>query len=392
MRNLRNLVISILSISMCSLPLMACNQAGSPLEEDGEVAFATFNLEAEDGGFEADEAELAAFEAEDPEAFEEDGEPVDEPEIDAEIDAMPEVTRYEIRLLWGQRHLNPETPWSDWSGAVSTNVGALRVLRTIRFEEHDALLPRTSPQSVEFESRTNVHNDGLRLRLVVPRGAMLESLVDGEMPALSIQLGDKVDVTIPGPRLAHLIRAQKVDDLGNGFAIVAYRRSECARGGLTGHWKRMNKRGGVFGGKVVNADGEKIGRLAGIWGTRLNGKKRFYGAFIQDGKPAGKVRGTWKSLPNKEGGIFRGHFVTRDGEHRGVIRGFYKTADDAPGGRFMGMWLEKGCADADETEPRTEEPTTTDEPDLCSADGVCVAEPVIDCTGDDCSCGTDDVE
>lgn len=364
--------------------LIACGGAG--LEDDSEVAFANFNLEAEDGGF-TETSETIAFEDDDPSAFQAEGPALSEPMVDTEVSAMGKealLDRYEIRLIWGQPRLTPETPVSDWTGAVSTTLGAIRVIRTIRFEQNDGLLERTSPQSVEFESHTTVHNDGLRLRLLVPKNPAID--VAGQ---LTIQLGDTVDVTIDHVQLRHLVRAKKVDDLGNGVAIMAFKHTPCPKGMLRGHWKRLNDRGGVFGGAVANADGNKIGRLAGIWGVRNNGKRRFYGLFIQDGKPAGVVRGTWKSLPNKAGGVFRGQFVSQGKEHKGSLRGLYKTSEAGGFGRFMGVWNEKGCDAADGPITTTPEVAAGDA-DLCSADGVCVAEPTLSCSGEDCSDSTDE--
>ncbi len=366
----------------------ACSTADGGLEDASDVSFASFNLEAEDGGFDPAASTIEAFEEDDPEAFEEEAPGMDEPLVDAEVADLGDATMlesYEIRIMWGQRHLNPGTPVTDWSGAVSTNVGALRVIRAIRFEQNDSVLPRTSPQSVEFNSHTTVHNDGLRLRLIRRTTPLTDAA-----PALNIMMGDNIDISIPHARLRHLIRAKKVDDLGNGLAIVAYKRTACPKGLLAGSWRKINKKGGVFGGKVVNSNGEKIGRLAGIWGTRANGKRRFFGLYVQDGKPAGLVRGTWKSLPNKAGGMFRGHFVSKDKEHTGVLRGFYKHADDVPGGRFVGMWAEKGCNADDEPTTATPSEIAPTDADLCSADGVCVAEPQATCTGDECDDTTDE--
>lgn len=354
-------------------------------DSDDEVAFATFNLEADDGGFDPTIASTIAFEEDDPEAFADEGPVMEEPSVDtaiAELGPDADLDRYEIRLVWGQRKLSPDTPPTDWSGAISTNLGAIRVIRTLRFEQNDSVLERTSPQSVEFISRTKPHHDGLRLRLVVPRNPA--AAMAGE---LTIQMGADIDITIPHHKLRHLIRAKRVDDLGNGLAIVAFRHTPCPKGIVAGHWRRLNKRGGVFAGKVRNAKGEKMGRLVGIWGTRKNGDRRFFGLYVTDGKPAGVVRGTWKSLPNGNGGVFRGQWVTKNGEHMGMLRGHYRHAPDVPAGAFLGIWNEK-CG-ADDVPPLLADPTKAPK-DLCSADGTCVGQPELSCTGEDCEDTTDE--
>ncbi|MFT7625499.1 MAG: hypothetical protein ACI9WU_004690 [Myxococcota bacterium] len=392
---IKTLILSAALVAMTT-GVMACAPDGTTqINDTDEVAFATFNLELDDGGFDPTDADFGSFEDEDPSAFAEESSALEEPAIDAEIDALAadadldpsELERYEIRLMWGQRRFEPGTPMTDWSGSVSTNAGALRVIRTIRFEENDGLEPRDNPRVVDVSSRTTVHNDGLRLRLVVPATPLVEAA--GGVAMLRIQLGS-VDIAVSQDRLRHLVRAQRVDDLGNGFSIVAFRHTPCPKGGVAGHWRKMSNKGGVFGGNVLDSNGDQIGRLAGIWGTRANGDNRIFGLFVKDGAPAGLVRGTWKRLPNKDGSVFRMHWVTANGEHKGMIRGFSKHAENRPAGRFMGLWAEKGCNAENEPGPTVETPETTTAPDLCSADGICVAEPSIDCAGDDCTDMTDE--
>lgn len=381
MRNLRHLII----IAVAGAALIACGQ-GEGLSDDSELSFATFNLEAEDGGFEPS-SETIAFEDDDPAAFNEAAAPMDEPEVDAEVAKMsPALERYEIRLMWGQRKLNPEGEPRAWDGAVSTTVGALRVIRTIRFEQNDKVLPRTSPQSVEFDSTTSIHNDGLRLRLIRPANPTV-----AVVPELVLTLGNAT-ITIPHAKLNHLVRAKKIDDLGNGVAIMAFRHTGCAKGMVGGHWKRLNKRGGIFGGVVKGADGEKAGKLVGIWGKRQDGKRRFFGLFKQEGEPAGLVRGTYRSLPEGmgNGGMFRGHWVNKDRTHKGILVGHYKNPEGTNGGTFSGIWVRR-CTAEDAPGLVTSTPTeAADSPDLCSSDGVCVAEPELECAGGECSDTTDE--
>lgn len=66
---------------------------------------------------------------------------------------------------------------------------------------------------------------------------------------------------------------------------------------------------GVFYGKIVNADGEVIGFLRGVFGAR------------------------WYGL-----GVFRGEYFNTDGEFRGVLRGRWDIGPQRPGGPFVGTW------------------------------------------------------
>ncbi|MFT5434905.1 MAG: hypothetical protein ACI9OJ_005621 [Myxococcota bacterium] len=365
---------TIFTILAATVALSGCAADGdTSTSGSDEVAVANFNLEMEDGGFE-ETSELAAFDDYADDAFEVEGPAVDEPEVDAAIAGYgDDAARYEIRVLWGQRSLTADTPPTNWDGAVSTSRGALRVVRTIRFETNDNLLPRTSPQSVEFVSTTGPHHDGLRLRLMVPRSPAVDAA-----GSISIALGSLPVITIPHERLTHLVNARKVDDLGNGVSIVAFRHRDCARGMVAGHWRRLNARGGVMAGKVVSKSGETEGRLRGIWGTRKDGSRRFFGVMTRDGKPAGVVRGTWRAFPNRDGGLFRGHWVNA-GKHQGVLTGAYGVGPIAGRGHFHGVYVERCSPGNDAPEMTTDVGT-----ELCSEDGVCVAEPVMECIEDEC--------
>jgi hypothetical protein len=379
----------------------SCAELGGSTSQslDEPVAVATFNLEMENGGLDtAPESpefeELENAVGLDALVLEED---VAEPEIDAAIADLGPARRFELRLLWGHRPEGKPDASRVWDGSVSTTAGGLRVIRAIRFEaKTDSVEPRVDASTVAFTSTTYGHVDGLRLRLVVP-----EDAADGE---LVISLAGLPELRIPHARLEHLVRARKVDELGNGVSLIAFEDKGCVRGAVAGRWEKTQPRGGVFGGAVEGRDGDKVGKLVGIWGVRKGGERRFFGRFVRDGEPVGIARGTWTKLPHGDGGLFRGQVVGDGGAVLGHLVGHFRTATE-PGpvvmedemveetseeaqGSFQAIFFasdESGlCAPPEAPSPKGAPPS----PDLCTADATCVVPPVAACDGLDCDLST----
>lgn len=154
---------------------------------------------------------------------------------------------------------------------------------------------------------------------------------------------------------------------------------------LGGKWRRINDKGGVFGGLVMK-DGERFGKLVGIWGKRKNGDRRFFGLVLRDGEPGGAMRGTYKAHESGLGGFFRGHWSNKAGTQQGVLRGIYRHAEGTPSGQLMGMW----ASECEAAEPADDLAIDTDGPALCSADGMCVADMKLACLEGDCTETTDE--
>lgn len=92
-------------------------------------------------------------------------------------------------------------------------------------------------------------------------------------------------------------------------------------GALIGRWEIIDEAGpadgddappafarlGLFHGKIVNADGQVIGFLRGVFGVRWYGLGVFRGEYFDSsGGPQGHVRGRWDDAPRRPGGPFFG--------------------------------------------------------------------------------------
>ena len=74
-----------------------------------------------------------------------------------------------IAVIWGYPRRRPEATESvDWSGSLSVENAALRLVRPRQFEETDAVVrPRTNIHTIEFESQTGPDADGLLLDVIL---------------------------------------------------------------------------------------------------------------------------------------------------------------------------------------------------------------------------------
>jgi hypothetical protein len=320
----------------CTLLAAACTDPAT--DEGDEIVSA---LELENGGLDTeDEApefgEVESFAAA---AIERDAAYVDTMDTDTEVTALRTragAHRLRVAAAWGQ--LPPDrtadTP-RDWSGRIEVSRGAIVVRHRIGFEEAtDRIEPRTSRTSVAFDSVTRPFADGL----------VLEVLAEGDLGTVMLSyIGDdgvRFDTTLA----AVLAQPQSTDrdELGNRMVVVALRRDrdDCDHGFMRGRWHQVRDNMGRFLGVVSDADGDPIGHLRGIYGTRRNGEQVFFGKYIaRDGTFRGIFAGHWRN------GQFAGRWLTRAGEH-GRAGGHYRESIPGPetGGAFVGRWAETSCA------------------------------------------------
>ncbi len=339
-------------------------QSGESGEGDEVVSVAGFTLSSadeSDDGF-TDGADLTPILDElGVDGEEEEGDVPPPGEVDGE--AMPgdgpERIGRTVLVTWGQPRLNPELAGvpTEWVGAVRTDVGAVKVLRTLKFERGedgaDKLVRDEDPQAVSFETTTTVHHDGGLVRLVLPRDA-------------SALIGDfhfdtgHFAVSVPLARLVLGGEASfAADESGNRVTIASHLPHRCPHGLTRLQWERRNAAGGVFGGKVFGKDGEVAGYAVGLWGV-VDGRPRLKGAMLgPDRSFRGRLKGVWVPFggerpegagPDGEdgdadaegtgprGGTFHARWLGAGDAVRGVVGGMFQVGETAGEGTAHGFW------------------------------------------------------
>lgn len=345
-------------------------------DEADEVAYGAFALEAEDGGFDEASAEAVEDFFMEPEADELD-ELEEFPADDAaEEDALagPEGAKA-MRLLvsWGQFPVNWDLQEiTKWDGFIYGLGAKVFVRKALRYEKHDYYAPCIGHQCVMVYSHTMPHHDGLLLT-VVPEP-------DAINPRLVISFAGLYQRVIPVAVIPAVSEVTTVDDLGNKVVLMGNEiKPACETGLVHGFWKRMNLKGGIFGGKWIANDGTPAGKLAGLWGRRDDGTRVLFGLYVShSGAFKGVLKGTYKPYPefmDKDGGVFKALWRDKTKAIRGVLRGHYGIAPAGAKGAFHGRWAAK-CGTGNPLCP------TDDVDPVCNcADGTCVC---ADCPADDC--------
>jgi len=249
------------------------------------------------------------------------------------IAAAPDAASHRVIIAWGKLPADPDSAARDWSGSLTISRGALVVGRTIGFEDAtDHLLPRTSKDTVAFQSITKPFVDGLALRVLDPTPASTDPLTLTYTPASG------ATYTLD---LAQLAAGPLVVDAGDGFKIVAAAlrdKDGCEHGFMRGRWHQLLPNLGVYRGLVVGPEGGVIGHVRGIYGVRKNGDHVMFGKFIDDaGHFKGILAGTYGN------GDFAAKWITKDGDH-GLVKGKYIESPNAPGGMFAARWADAACA------------------------------------------------
>ena len=245
---------------------------------------------------------------------------------------------YHVALLWG--HLPPahdqsdddvEPQHIDWTGSIHVDQGAIGVKKTLRFDPHDSVAPRTDPKVVSFVSHTLPAVDGLLLHVAVPGSG--DPVVHFHTAALSADI-DLAEVAAKGEG------AIPLGDGRNGVAVVGYADTPgCTKGFLFGRWVKLHANLGKFRGRVVDGNGDELGHVKGIWGhAQKHDANLFFGKYIDaDGEFRGLFGGTYG------GGEFQGRWGTVNPENQGALQGRYFDGFDEGDGRgmYVGRWSEK---------------------------------------------------
>ena len=263
-----------------------------------------------------------------------------------------------LRVIWGQpRYDSASTTPTVWDGKLTVKGGRIGVARVIRFEPAtDWLLPRTEPGVISWVSQTTVHNDGLLCLIGLPRPDRPDSTGDTTvvdtvppadtlppLPELTVSFETSpLSISFSLPELLALDTVIAVDDRGNVvmFHCMLVEPGACPRGFLGGEWV-LNEEGsgGEFKGRWASENGELSGYLMGRFGVNSNGRRVFFGKYIDEaGNFEGRLRGVW--LPTSRhprAGVFMGVFYTPTGEPAGRLHGRWAVREEG-GGCFQGVW------------------------------------------------------
>ncbi len=259
---------------------------------------------------------------------------------DALLEANPGYEVHFVRIAWGQLDGDStSTSPTDWTGSVSVDRGAVKLVHTVFFERpwDHIVLPRTERKSLEFVSHTTVHFDGLLLRIYSP---------------LNDSSGTSNTVTFATGPFSHTYELSELDSLSEVFDVdaignqVAFRGGmrpppSCATGYMAGYWM-MNRDAtrGRFGGAWIEQDGRPRGHLRGHFGVNDAGERVLFGKFISaSGEFRGTIRGTYE--PNGDGtGTYSGVWMRRGGGIEGRFSGKYEIGGEGRRvhGFFEGGW------------------------------------------------------
>jgi hypothetical protein len=261
------------------------------------------------------------------------------------MDHASTTTGFRVAVLWGKLPADRGAQDSrDWSGALAISHGGLLVRHTIGFEDAtDKLLPRTSLDTVSFQSVTRPFVDGLALTVLNPTPTTSSALTLTYTPA-----DGSTSYTLD---LAQLAAGPIVIDAGAGFKIVAvgHRRQAdpCDRGFMRGRWHALSSNLGRFLGVLTDEDGASIGHVRGVFGQRRNGDPVLFGKFIdREGHFRGILAGTYAN------GEYRARWIDRQGDH-GTAHGVYFAGATESSGGFLGRWAETSCTADTAPEPIT---------------------------------------
>ncbi len=232
------------------------------------------------------------------------------------------IKAYFLRITFGLLEGDSTaTEVIDWSGSAEVNKGTLVVLKTIRFEDNDAIqLPRTSRQLVEFTAQTKPHFDGMVL-------AVIDNDTTDQEGTFTFTAGSYSKTF----SFSELDSLESLDPVGsNGHQVSILSRSKeyvpFAGGFITGHWIKSERHGGTFRGRWINSLGTNAGHLRGIWGINRNGRKVFKGKYINfNGEFRGLIAGVWNYEQGENGGTLRGRWVNRNHDTTGILKGKFRA-------------------------------------------------------------------
>lgn len=355
---------TILTLTMLALfALQALPGCKSPatgtVDEDLIARDQVLNLDDEYGGYNfGDEApafadpSLAADYG--PDATAEFTDPMEDDSAVVDARRRARHRRY-LMITWGNLRADSSVNFvTDWTGGLHVDNGVVVLKRTIRFDAHDEILPRTSRDLLQWVSHTKPHYDGILVALykIPAHDSTATDSSRCETPPLSVTFRTApLQVTFSEDELQDLHRVIRVDDAGNAVAFntIVVEPAPCGGGFLAGQWKNVSNRpGGIFRGKWISHNGVHMGYLRGAYGPNSRGEKVFFGKWITaGGRFEGLLKGRYGGFDDdRPGGWFEGIWLTRGLRAGGGLRGVWATSDRIDGGGyFRGEWKRR-CLNA----------------------------------------------
>lgn len=295
MKSIGTLVLSffILVLSGCishpNSSVSEADQADQALSD----AFTALGIDDEEAAFgDSDVEEVESEEV----AVEDEYAPGDEEAADEPTTSDCEV--YSLLIRWGQlTGFNRDvTGVTNWTGTISANVGTLAVIKKVAFDTNDFLLARSDPKTIEFESHTAPHFDGLRIRYEVCDADEAELGVD-EVATLTFNASNApltksytVSELIALNDLVENVNANK-----DRFHAQSIQKSDSCQGTIQGRWIQKNDEYGVFKGIVVASNGIRVGYVRGFFGQREGESKLVAKMISHNGRFGGILKGTYEN-------------------------------------------------------------------------------------------------
>lgn len=265
-----------------------------------------------------------------------------------ELQNSPATQAYIMAIRWGQFDKDAAGSIGDdedgdrfaWDGSLSIDDGGLVLTRVVAFERGDrVLLPRSDPKAIEWESRTGVGMDGIRVVVFAPRAGDdlgSESIVTFDTPLLSrsFTLSELEDLDV----------IVDVDQEGNQVHFMAMASDAVAsiNGFVSGRWSwKANDELGTFAGAWVSPRTGVVGWVRGHYGQNEQGEDVFFGKYIdRSGNFQGFLRGD-VSIGDGDltsgSGRFDGGWYGANRMTQGKVQGRWAVS---PSGRglFDGTW------------------------------------------------------
>ncbi|MBI5866954.1 MAG: hypothetical protein HZB43_01460 [candidate division Zixibacteria bacterium] len=323
---MRRTTTALLAITLGVLMVLLAGCSKDSPSNPGTVD--QLNLTSQFGGYTTSDEPAAFGDPEIAGMMEQDPE-CDDPAISAgaadSLRRLHGATVYAMAIRWGML-LGDSTVTvpTDWSGSLSITHGAIHIVRTLQFEEHQdhIVRPRTSRSELAWVSQTAPSFDGILVTIIVPP-APPDS--DWSNNQVSFQ-------TTPYSRifsLSELNHLNEIVDVGTDGNQVAFNATNitadsCGSGQLEGKWVlNPSHKNGHFLGKWMNEDGLMLGLVRGHFGARPDSSKVFFGKFIGlEGHFRGLIRGNWAfDLGDSTQGTFDGIFAGRGGQALGELHG-----------------------------------------------------------------------